>query len=174
MGYKFGKASLARMELCHPIIRKVNLLAIQYSEVDYGVPHLCGARTRAEQADCVRRGVSQTMNSYHLIRTVKRFQIHPAGDYALAVDNVPWLQMPNGNFQFVWDWDACYKMAFAFDTAATELGYAHLFTWGAAWDKRLSEYGGREAAYKAEMEAYCRRHPGRDFVDGPHMQLHLP
>jgi len=57
------------------------------------------------------------------------------------------------------------------DQAATELGIAHLITWGGAWDRKLSDFGGNERAYQAEVEAYKIRHPGKDFIDGPHFEI---
>lgn len=172
--FNFGTASLSRMATCHPIIQEVNLLAIQYSAVDFGVPDLCGARTVAQQADCVRRGVSRTMQSYHLIRHVEAFfnvqanKGYQAGLYALAVDNVPYI-----GGKFVWDWEGCYQVICAVDRAATELHVAHLLTWGGAWDRRLSDFGGDVTAYRSECVAYQARHPGKDFIDGPHLELHL-
>lgn len=172
--FRFGQRSLTEMKPCHPLIQEVNHLAIQYTKVDFGVPHLCGARTITQQADCVRRGVSKTMHSNHLIRTVReqnilvnnKLKTYPMGNYAMAVDNVPYI-----NGEFVWSWSGCYEMICAFDRAATEMGVASYFTWGGAWDRRLSDFGGDVDEYAKEVEAYKRRHPGPDFIDGPHIEL---
>ncbi len=45
--------------------------------------------------------------------------------------------------------------------------------WGAVRDRRMSQYGGSPTALKTEVEAYKVRHPGPDFIDGPHYQLAL-
>jgi peptidoglycan LD-endopeptidase CwlK len=59
------------------------------------------------------------------------------------------------------------------DEAATELGLAHKITWGGAWDRRLSDFGGERIAYEREVQEYRKRHPGPDFVDGPHFQMEV-
>src|SRR3546814_9290907 len=56
------------------------------------------------------------------------------------------------------------------DQAATELGLASKIRWGGAWDRVLSDFGGSIDSYREECEAYAKRHPGKDFLDGPHFE----
>jgi len=74
-GFKFGDASLKRLEGVHPDIVECVTLALQYSEVDFVIAD--GLRTQAMQDQLVRMGKSQSRNSYHV--------------WGLAVDLVPYI-----------------------------------------------------------------------------------
>lgn len=153
--YKFGMGSLKEQEGVHPILLAVANRAIQITTQD--MVFYDGVRTLKEQTANVKKGVSKTMNSKHL----------PQKDgYSHAMDLVPYI-----NGKPTWDWEGCYRIALAVDQAATEQEVAHLITWGGAWDRRLSDFGGDVTAYKREVEAYAARHPGKDFIDGPHFEL---
>ena len=149
-GFVFGKASRKELEGVNVDLVRCTTLALQYSNQDFCV--FDGIRSYKEQADHVRNGTSQTMQSKHL--------------QGLAVDLVPWV---NGGP--LWDWEKIYPIAQAMDRAATELGLANRITWGGAWDRKLSDFGGDSAAYKKVAELYCERHPGKDFIDGPHFEI---
>lgn len=148
-GFVLGKASLKELEGVKAELVAVVKLAIQLTTQDFTV--FDGLRTLKEQQQHVKNGTSQTMKSKHLD--------------GLAVDLVPWV-----NGKAVWDWDKIYAIAFAMDEAATKLGFANKIRWGGAWDRVLSDFGGSPAAYKKECEAYAARHPGKDFLDGPHFE----
>lgn len=153
-GFALGDKSKANLVGVHPDLVKVVELAITLSEQDFTVYE--GLRTRAQQQKYVARGVSRTMDSYHMVQ--------PDG-WGHAVDLVPIIGgVPK------WDWNGCYLIAWAMDRAATQLGCAHMITWGGAWDRNLSDFGGDRAAYEAEVKAYASRHQGKDFLDGPHFQ----
>jgi len=150
-GFVWGKSSLNELKGVDPRLVECATLALtKYSLQDYRCYD--GLRTPAEQAKHVKAGNSRTMQSKHLD--------------GLAVDLVPVI---GGILK--WDWNGCYKIAYAMDQAATELGIAHLITWGGAWDRKLSDFGGNERAYQAEVEAYKIRHSGSDFIDGPHFEI---
>lgn len=149
-GFKFGASSERELVGVHPDLVRVTRRALELCTQDFCV--FDGIRTLKEQQALVAKGASKTMQSKHLV--------------GLAVDLVPWI-----GGKPVWDWDGCYKIAFAMDRAATELGLAHKITWGGAWDRRLSDFGGRSDAYKAEVESYRQRHNGPDFIDGPHFEM---
>lgn len=149
-GFVFGEASKKELIGVNVDLQRVCNLALRYSTQDFCV--FDGIRSYKEQADHVRNGTSQTMQSKHL--------------QGLAVDLVPWV---NGGP--VWDWEKIYPIAQAVDRAATELGVANRITWGGAWDRKLSDFGGDSSAYKREAEKYCERHPGKDFIDGPHFEI---
>ena len=149
-GFKLGRKALNELVGINPTLVSVVTLALKYSTIDFVV--FDGLRTEQEQEALIRRGASRTRDSYHLT--------------SHAVDLVPII---NGIPK--WDWDGCYQIACAMDKAATELKVAHLITWGGAWDRTLDTYGGDVDEYKKEVEAYKRRHPGPDFIDGPHFQI---
>ena len=148
-GFVLGKASLKELEGVKAELVSVVELAIQLTTQDFTV--FDGIRTLKEQQQHVASGTSQTMKSKHLD--------------GLAVDLVPWV-----NGKPVWDWTKIYAIAFAMDQAATQLGCADKIRWGGAWDRVLSDFGGSNAEYKKECEAYAKRHPGKDFLDGPHFE----
>ena len=149
-GFKFGGSSEKELVGVNADLVRVTRLALRYSLQDFTVYD--GIRTIKEQQAHVKNGTSKTMQSKHLD--------------GLAVDLVPWI-----NGAPVWDWDGCYKIACAMDKAATELGLAHRITWGGAWDRKLSDFGGDAKAYADEVVAYRNRHPGPDFIDGPHFEI---
>jgi peptidoglycan L-alanyl-D-glutamate endopeptidase CwlK len=44
-------------------------------------------------------------------------------------------------------------------------------TWGGVWDRRLNDLPADADGIEAAVKAYCARHPGPDFIDGPHYEL---
>ena len=153
MPYSLGQRSLAQLVGVHPLLVNVVHRAIAITTQDFTVQE--GLRSIATQKLYVQKGVSKTMASKHLKQ---------ADGLGHAVDLVPWI-----NGQPRWEWDPIWNIAQAVDQASTELGVK--LTWGAVWDRRMDQYGGGAAALKAEVEAYKKRHPGPDFLDGPHYQL---
>ena len=149
-GFRLSEQSLKRAEGVNEKLVQCAKLAIHLSLVDFGIFE--GLRTAEHQRELVNKGASRTMQSKHI--------------QGLALDLVPWI-----GGKFVWDWDGCAKIAFAMDQAATELGIAHRITWGGAWDRKLSDYGGRLELYMQEVEKYKARHAGSDFIDGPHFEI---
>lgn len=153
MSYTLGAKSKAALVGVHPDLVRVVQRAIELTEQDFTVFE--GLRTAATQEEYLRRGVTRTRNSKHLKQ--------PDG-FGHAVDLVPWV---GGTPR--WEWPPIYKIARAMDDAAQALNVK--LVWGGVWDKRMDQYGGSAAAIEAEVQAYCRRHPGPDFIDGPHYQL---
>lgn len=149
-GFRFGASSEKELVGVNFDLVTVTRLALQRSKQDFIV--FDGIRSLAEQQRHVQNGTSKTMKSKHLD--------------GLAVDLVPWI-----NGKPVWDWNGCYLIAMAMDEAATELGLAHRITWGGAWDRTLAQFGGDSKAYMNEVIAYRQRHPGPDFIDGPHFEI---
>lgn len=153
-GFVLGAKSMRELEGVHPQLVKVVKRAIALTTQDFMVYD--GLRTPAEQARLKAAGASKTLDSYH---------IKQDDGFGHAVDLVPFIGgVPK------WDWDGCYKVALAMDQAATEQGVADMITWGGAWDRNLADFGGNANAYRQEVEAYASRHPGKDFLDGPHFQ----
>lgn len=151
--YVLGNKSKQELQGVHPNLVKVVELAIQLTSVDFGVHD--GLRTMQEQRNYVARGVSRTLRSKHL----------PQSDgYGHAVDLVPYI---GGRLR--WEWGPIWHIALAVDEAATRLRVP--IVWGAVWDKTMMQYGGSIDSLKKEVENYKYRHPGPDFLDGPHYQL---
>ena len=153
MTCSLSKSSLRELTGVHPSLVAVVHRAIEITEQDFAVHD--GLRTDQEQAALVASGASKTRNSKHIIQN---------DGYGHAVDLVPVI---NGKLR--WEWGPIYMIAAAVDTAATELGVA--LRWGGVWDKPLAAYGGSPEALRKETDAYCIRHPGQDFIDGPHFEL---
>lgn len=150
-GFILGKKSLGELKGVNAdLVKCVQLALGYYTRIDFQV--FDGIRTLEEQKRYVAAGTSKTLRSKHL--------------EGLAVDLVPVI---GGVLK--WDWVGCYEIACAMDRAAHELGIADRITWGGAWDRRLDSYGGEAAAYAAQVEAYKVRHPGPDFIDGPHFEI---
>lgn len=144
-----------RLKYIHPKLVEVVKRAAELTEQEFAVHD--GVRTPEKQKLLVASGASKTMNSKHLIQ--------PDG-YGHAVDLVP---MIAGGLR--WEWTPIFKIAQAMDVAATQLKMSEHIRWGGVWDKLLSEYGGSAESMKLEVDAYCVRHPGKDFIDGPHFEL---
>lgn len=147
MAYVLGAQSLKRLNGVDERLVKVVKRAIELTTVDFSVHE--GLRTKARQAELVRTGASKTMNSKHLV--------------GHAVDLVPYV---GGKLR--WEWPLIYPIAVAMRQASKELGVN--LRWGGVWDRELDDLG---VDMKAEVAAYCVRHAGPDFIDGPHYELKL-
>lgn len=124
--------------------------AIVVTTVDFGVFE--GLRDVERQRKLVADGVSRTMNSKHLT--------------GHAVDLVPYI---GGRLQ--WQMPACIQVAIAMREAATAFGVT--LTWGACWDRRISELDPRQMddeveEYAARFRLHAKRHP---LIDGPHFEV---
>ncbi len=110
MAFRLGARSRTRLEGVHPDLVKVVERAIVLTTVDFTV--LEGLRTLERQAQLVKSGASQTMNSRHLT--------------GHAVDLGAWVTN-----QVRWDWPLYHKIAKAMKAAAQELEIA--IEWGGDW-----------------------------------------
>ena len=155
MPYALGQRSLAQLEGVHPLLAAVVHRAIAITKQDFTVQE--GLRSLATQRLYVKRGASRTLASKHLTQ----------GDgFGHAVDLVPWF-----NGQPRWEWSLIWPIAQAVHAAAAEQSVC--IVWGGVWDRRMISYGGSVKSLQAAVEAYKVRHPGADFLDGPHYQLAL-
>jgi peptidoglycan L-alanyl-D-glutamate endopeptidase CwlK len=150
MAYKLGQKSLDELVGVHPDLVKVVKRAIELSTVDFAVHE--GLRTLATQQSYVKRGVSKTLASKHLKQ--------PDG-YGHAVDLVPYV---GGKLR--WEWPVIYPIAVAMRQASDELNVP--LRWGGVWDRKLDDL---TTDMKKEVASYCVRHPGSDFIDGPHFEM---
>lgn len=153
--FKFGRKSEHELLGVKRELVEVARLALKHTTQDFMI--FDGLRTTAEQRNIVALGVSKTMRSKHLPQ---------ADGFSHALDAVP----VNSAGAPKWDWDMVYPVICAFDFAATQLGYDDHIRWGGAWDRVLSDFGGETNAYRLEVEAYAKRHVGKDFLDGPHLE----
>lgn len=108
--FKLSRRSLERMQGVHPDLVKVVLLAIQLTEVDFGVTE--GVRTIEKQREYFAKGASKTMKSRHLT--------------GHAVDLVAYI-----GAEVNWGWPLYGKIADAMKRAAKSLGVAII--WGGDW-----------------------------------------
>ena len=153
MSFALGARSRAKLAGVHPKLVAVVEKAITITRQDFAVTD--GVRTLEYQKQLVARGASKTLKSRHLPQ---------ADGFGHAVDLVPVIGgVPR------WEWGPIWHVAQAVDVAATTLGVR--LVWGAVWDRCMMDYGGSPDALRAAVEAYKARHPGPDFIDGPHYQL---
>lgn len=110
MAFKLSRKSLERMQKVHPDLVKVVMLAIELSEVDFGVTE--GLRTIERQRELFAKGASKTMNSRHLT--------------GHAVDLVAYI-----GSEVRWDWPLYHKIADAMKRAANALNVP--IVWGGDW-----------------------------------------
>lgn len=152
MAYVLGARSRNNLQYVHPTLVGVVRRAIQLTTQDFTV--LEGIRSLAQQRIYVDTGVSKTMNSMHLRQN---------DGYGHAVDLVPFV---GGVLR--WEWGPIYPVAAAMQAAAAELGVT--ITWGGVWDRPMNRITGSLADAADE---YAKRHPGPDFLDGPHYEIHV-
>jgi len=152
LAYKLGKGSLRELTGVHPQLVAVFKCAITITEQDFTIHD--GMRTRAEQQEYVRTGVSQTMNSKHL----------PQEDgFGHAGDLVPYI-----NRRLRWEWPPIFLIAVAVRTAAQSLQVP--VVWGGCW-KRLDNCETSPEVMVAEYIALKQRQGRLPFPDGPHYEL---
>lgn len=153
MSYRLSKRSLERLEPLHPSLVRCVHHAITVSQVDFAVFETL--RTKETQAEYVRRKVSWTMDSKHLMQ---------ADGFAHAVDLVPYI---GGKLR--WEHEPCKDIADAMKIAAVK--YSVPIRWGGAWHVNLTEYAG-DAADAQLNYIQTRIHQRRKYtLDGPHFEL---
>ena len=133
--------------------------AIEWSKVDFGV--ICGTRTKSQQAELVKSGASQTMNSKHLPQEVDGF--------SHAVDLMAYVNDGSGS-RASWELNLYDDIADAMAKAAKTHNVA--IKWGAAWS--IGNIAQWNSTMEGAMNSYIdlRRSEGRrPFIDGPHFEL---
>lgn len=151
--FKFGKSSERRLVGVHPRLVAVVRLALEKTSQDFTVFE--GVRDVETQREYVQRGVSQTMNSKHIVQS---------DGYGHAVDNVPWIRSAPR-----WEMIPCCNIAYAMRAAAEELGTR--VRWGGCW----RVLNGTTDSPMSMVEEYTARKlsEGKSaFVDGPHFELY--
>lgn len=153
MTYALGKKSLFNLEGVRDDLVRVVKLAITLTGQDFGVYE--GLRSQARQDEYFKRGVTRVRSSKH-----QRQQ----DGFGHAVDLVPWI---DGAMR--WEWPPIYTIAAAMRDAAHQLEVQ--IRWGGVWDQRLNALEPGAENMRIAVAAYCVRHPGPDFIDGPHYEL---
>lgn len=170
MTFRFSQRSLDRARNVDARLIAVAVIALTKSTVDFGITEE-QSRTYAEQAEKVARGVSQTMESKHMIPK--------GGTVSTALDLVPFI---DGRFQWgdgYWRVKTAagpviepfYEIAAAMREAAVCSGVR--VKWGGCW-KVLNDLPAGAAAMKKAVEEYKseRRALGKSaFLDGPHFEV---
>ena len=162
--FVFGKTSLAQIEKLRPELKEVITLALEKSPVDYGVLPLGGARTPEHQRELWLQGrfghPGKIVTDKDGFDQKSNHQIKEDG-FGYAVDVVPYL---GGQYSWAWVW--FYPMIAAIGAVAREKGVS--IRWGGVWDKKLEDLD--LTKLETEVSAYCKRHPGPDHIDGPHLE----
>lgn len=152
--YKLGKGSLVNLAGVHPDLIWIVHYAIRTTEQDFTVTD--GVRTKEDQAEYVRTGVSQTMNSKHLIQE---------DGFGHAVDLVPWI---NGKAR--WELTACYPIMEAVREASFARGC--LLRWGGAWTHLYEDSPLQTPEKLIQAYSSAQRLKGKPaFIDAPHYEL---
>lgn len=152
MTFRLGRRSIRELQGVRPDLVGVVKLAIKITSQDFSVHD--GLREIEEQREYVRRKVSKTMASMHLVQS---------DGYGHATDLVPYI---NGKLR--WEWLAIYPIASAMRQAAMELGVE--LVWGGCW-RSLTGSSDSPADMAADYVARCNRAGRKIFLDGPHYEL---
>lgn len=148
-----GSKSRANFYMVHPSLIKVAEDAIKITRVDFGIFE--GLRTVDKERDNIAKGVS-------FLKDPRDCKHCPQKDgFSHAIDAVPFIA---GAYQ--WTWPECYEIAKAFQASALQFGVR--LRWGGVWDKLLVELSHN---LDDEVEAYRKRHIGKDNLDGVHYEL---
>lgn len=113
--HKFSRSSMAKLNTCHPDLKKVAVRALELSPYDFGITE--GVRTIERQKELVASGASKTMNSRHIENADG---VSEALDIAIYLDS-----------GLTWEIGYYRKVAQSFFTAAIELGIQ--IEWGGLW-----------------------------------------
>lgn len=168
MAYKLGTASNRHLKGVHPKLVKTVKDAIKITPIDFTILKNGGVRTASEQMRLYKIGAS-SLNG----RSRKsKHQIQESG-YGEAVDLVPWV---DGSPR--WEWPLIYPIAAAMVKSAKKNKVR--LRWGGVWDRYITDmFTGKESidviarSLKNEVYRYTVRHPGPDFIDGPHYEIIL-
>lgn len=147
-GFTLSSASTARLAGVNDNLVQVVKRALTLSSQDFLV--LEGVRSKERQAELVKKGASQTMNSKHIT--------------GHAVDLVPII-----DGAMSWEWVDFYPIAEAMRMAAKELGVK--VRWGGAWDVTLNDTDMPTKGLVENYTASRRRQGKKAFIDGPHFEL---
>ena len=163
MAFSFGKTSLAQIENLHPVLKAVITEALAVTPIDYGVLPLGGARTAEQQHDLYLQGrfghPGKIVTDKDGHKNPSNHQVKADG-FGYAVDIIPFM-----GGKPTWNWEFYFPVIAAVAKVAKAKNVS--IRWGGVWDRKLEELG---VDLEAEVGAYCKRHPGPDRIDGPHLE----
>lgn len=151
MAYKLSARSLKNLQGVHPKLIEVVEHCIQETPIDFVVNE--GVRTVARQAELVKVGASQTMNSRHIIGK---------DNYGHAVDLIAWVG------EVRWDMGLYYQIAATMQKVSKYTGIP--IRWGGCW-VRLDTTDKTPAQLVADYVASRKLAGKKAFIDGPHFEL---
>ena len=154
MSYTLSTRSLERLNGVNESLVNIVKASIKTTKIDFGVT--CGLRTKSEQAELVKKGASQTMNSRHLPQE--------STGTSHAVDLVAYI-----SGRVSWELNLYDDIADAMKDAAIKEGKP--IRWGAAWHKPLNEWDGSAEDLMNQYIDIRRSEGRRPFIDGPHFEL---
>ena len=154
MSYTLSTRSLERLKDVNESLVNIVKAAIKTTKIDFGVT--CGVRTKREQAELVKKGASQTMNSRHLPQE--------STGTSHAVDLVAYI-----SGRVSWELNLYDDIADAMKDAAIKEGKP--IRWGAAWHKPLNEWDGSAEDLMNQYIDLRRSEGRRPFIDAPHFEL---
>ena len=144
----------------HPDLLRVVKRAIQITTQDFGVTAK-QVRTAEEQHKLFLAGATQK-DGY---KSKSNHQTHGDG-LGYAVDLTPYVA---GKGFIPADWNLYYPIAAAMADAARQYGVR--LTWGGNWYEAINDYCHSPSDARAAVERYKAKHPGPDWIDGPHFQF---
>lgn len=144
-------------------------MAISITPIDFTIITNGGLRTASQQMALYKRGASNIDGRSSLSKHQKQ-----SDGWGHAVDLVPWVgRSPR------WEWPLIYPIAAAMATCAPLAGVE--LRWGGVWDRRMKDFAyeikdekelsALAEVMRREVRAYTVRHPGPDFIDGPHYEI---
>jgi peptidoglycan L-alanyl-D-glutamate endopeptidase CwlK len=154
--FRLSYASMQKLDGVHHDLKLVVINALDFSPVDFKV--LEGLRLPSRQAQLLRAGASQTMNSRHL---PNQKGICHAVDLGALLDG-----------EIRWDWGLYYQVAAAVRRASAELKIP--VRWGGVWDRALADLGETADDMEDAVADYVSRRRAlkrKAFIDGPHFEL---
>ena len=154
MSYTLSTRSLERLNGVNESLVNIVKASIKTTKIDFGVT--CGLRTKSEQAELVKTGASQTMNSRHLPQE--------STGTSHAVDLVAYIAG-----RVSWELNLYDDIADAMKDAAIKEGKP--IRWGAAWHKPLNEWDGSAEDLMNQYIDLRRAEGRRPFIDAPHFEL---
>lgn len=165
MAYVLGTNSRNQLKGVHPNLVALVEECIKITPVDFGVHS--GLRTASEQTALFKRGASQLDG-----RSKKSKHQKQSDGFGHAVDLVPYV---GGSLR--WEWPLIYPIAGCMAYLSREMDIE--IRWGGVWDRELDGYAPKSLSspetyatmMKKAVYDYTVRHPGPDFIDGPHYEL---
>ena len=141
---RFSRTSLSRLETCHKDLQALFNEVIRHRDCTV----ICGSRTLEEQKENVRKGVSKTLQSKHVVGEGFREVSH-------AVDVMPYFAWKSPPIDWQDRESISHFAGFVLGVAAILLDdgtISHEITWGGDWDGDGVSAG---------------------WYDGPHFQLEI-